>query len=145
MEIYKGDPRPNILPRVIALSAMGLKLWIFGFMLAKHTKANSKQVQLFIYLFHLFIFKEGSLISDPALLSMRALYYLFVIFAYRATFYACSSLHSGHTGDMHMMNPDYFDYRNTKTQNFSFMFGKKLCRFWDLESSLHICDKLSSN
>ena len=36
-QIYKGDPRPHIPPCVMALSAMGLKLWVFGFL---STRAN---------------------------------------------------------------------------------------------------------
>ena len=38
-QIYKGDPRPCILPCVMALSAMGLKLGVFRFF-ADHTRKN---------------------------------------------------------------------------------------------------------
>ena len=38
-QIYMGDPRPCIPPRVIESSAMGLKLGVFGFF-ADHTWGN---------------------------------------------------------------------------------------------------------
>ena len=35
-QIYKGDPRPRIPPRVSTSSAMGLKLGVFGFVATTH-------------------------------------------------------------------------------------------------------------
>ena len=43
-QIYKGDLRPCIPPRVMALSAMGLKLRAFGFLPTTHAKTNAKQM-----------------------------------------------------------------------------------------------------
>ena len=41
-QIYTGDPRPRIPPHVMASSAMGLKLGVFGFLPITHTKGNAK-------------------------------------------------------------------------------------------------------
>ena len=43
-QTYKGDPRPCTLPRVMASSATGLKLGVFGFLPTTHAKTNAKQV-----------------------------------------------------------------------------------------------------
>ena len=43
-QIYKGDPSPHIPPCVMASSAMGLKLGVFGFLLTTHAKTNTKQI-----------------------------------------------------------------------------------------------------
>ena len=40
-EVYTGDPRPCISPRVMASSAMGLKLGVFGFF-PDHTCKNKR-------------------------------------------------------------------------------------------------------
>ena len=41
-QIYRGDSRPCILPRVMASSAMGLKLEVFGVLLITHAKNKCK-------------------------------------------------------------------------------------------------------
>ena len=38
---YKGDPRPRIPPHVMASSAIGPKLGVFGFLLTTHAKRNA--------------------------------------------------------------------------------------------------------
>ena len=44
-QIYKGDPRPRILPHLMALSAMELKLGVFlVFCQPPYTKTNAKQM-----------------------------------------------------------------------------------------------------
>ena len=44
-QIYKGDPRPRIPPRVMVSSAMGLKLGVFGSFRQPHTQIiNAKQI-----------------------------------------------------------------------------------------------------
>ena len=43
-QIYKGDPRPCIPPLVIALSAMGLKLAVFGFLPTTYIATNAQQM-----------------------------------------------------------------------------------------------------
>ena len=43
-KIYKGDPRPRIPSRVMASSAMGLKLGSSGFLPTTHTKTNAIQM-----------------------------------------------------------------------------------------------------
>ena len=43
--IYTGDPRPPIPPRVMASSAMGLKLGVFGFLPTTHAKTHAKQMR----------------------------------------------------------------------------------------------------
>ena len=40
-QIYKGDSRPDMLPRIMALLAMGLKLGIFGFLPTTNTPTNA--------------------------------------------------------------------------------------------------------
>ena len=45
-QIYKGDPRPRIPSRVMALSAMGFKLGVFGFLPTTHAKTSTKQLRL---------------------------------------------------------------------------------------------------
>ena len=44
VQIYKGDPRSRIPPLVMALSAMGLKLVVFGFLPTTHAKTEAKQM-----------------------------------------------------------------------------------------------------
>ena len=43
-DIYMGDPRPPISPCVMASSAMGLKLGVFGFLPTTHAKTNAIQM-----------------------------------------------------------------------------------------------------
>ena len=44
-QIYKGDPRPRIPPCVMASSAMGLRLGVFGFLPTTHAKTNAKRMR----------------------------------------------------------------------------------------------------
>ena len=39
-----GDPRPPVSPCVMASSAMGFKLGVFGFLPTTHAKTNAKQM-----------------------------------------------------------------------------------------------------
>ena len=42
-QIYKGDPRPRIPPRVMASSAIGHKLGVFGFLPTTHAKQTQRK------------------------------------------------------------------------------------------------------
>ena len=44
-QIYKGDPRLRIPPRVMASSATGLKLGVFGFLPTTQAKTNAKTMR----------------------------------------------------------------------------------------------------
>ena len=45
-QIYKGDPRSCIPPRIMALSAMGLKFGVFGFLSTTYAETNANKMCL---------------------------------------------------------------------------------------------------
>ena len=114
-QIYKGDPRPRIQPGVMALSAMGLKLGVFG-VFADHTRKNAKQM-------HLRSSCAGQPFTRVCLHDQTAV----------------------DTGDYtHLTKYSYFDYmyrKNQNTPNLSPMSGIKWRMFWDL-SCIYICDRI---
>ena len=44
-QMYKRDPRPPILPLVLAISAVGLKFWVFRFLSMTHKKLTQSKMR----------------------------------------------------------------------------------------------------
>ena len=110
-QIYRGDPRPGIPPHVMASSAMGLKLLVFGLLSTTHAKTNVKQMH-------------------PR--SLRPVQHF-------NTHVSSHSDHSRCRGHSHLTNQIYFDYRkNPNTPNLRPVPGSKWRRFWDLPC-IYLC------
>ena len=95
-QIYKGDPRPDIPPRVMASSAMGLKLGVYQILPTTHTHTHTKA--------------NANKMHPRSLCAVQRFTRVY--------------LHAQTTAHTHLMNHDYFDCRrNPKTPNLNSMPG----------------------